>query len=81
MGPNGGEAARPQTPTEIQAAELLVANIGGVLKLWSRPISMVSQLKDDAIRMASGSPDLHEKAMATLRSIVRDLDSRDKAVS
>ena len=42
---------------------------------------MVSQLKDDASRMESGSPGLHEKAMATLRNIVRDLDSRDKAVS
>lgn len=70
------------TPNEvIQVVEMLVANMGDLVKLWARLIKMVSQLKEDAGRLAVGNAGFDGKVMATLEHIICELDSRDKTVS
>jgi len=79
---NRRDNLRPHTPNEIiRVAKMLVTDMGDLVKLWDRRIEMASQLEKDAGCLAAGSPDFHDKAMATLEHIIRDLDSREKTVS
>ena len=79
---NWRENSRPHTPNDIiQAVEMLVTDMGDLVKLWARLIKMVSQLKEDAGRLTAESPGFDGKVMATLEHIICDVDSRDKTVS
>ena len=79
---NWWENFRPHAPDEIiQTAEVLATDMGDLVELWARLIKMVSRLKEDAGRLAAGSPGFHDRVMATLEHVINDLDFRDKTVS
>ncbi|KAL4063991.1 hypothetical protein V8B97DRAFT_1876403, partial [Scleroderma yunnanense] len=63
----------------IQAAQTAVDSMGGLVRWWAELIEMISQLKEDAVRVVAVSPTLDSKATATLESLIQDLDSHDRA--
>jgi len=71
-----GMAVTPPNP-DIPAE--LATNMSRIVETCNRLIEMISQLKDETVYVAS--PGFNDKAMTTLGTVIRDLESRDREVS
>jgi len=72
---NGMAAAPPNQAIP----EKLATNMSGIVQTCNRLIEMISQLKEETVYVES--PGFNDKAMATLGTVIRDLESRDREVS
>lgn len=50
--------------------------MSGIVQTCNRLIEMISQLKEESVYVES--PGFNDKTMATLGTVIRDLESRDR---
>lgn len=66
-------------PPNQAIPEKLATNMSGVVQTCNRLIEMISQLKKEAVYVEI--PGSNDKTMAALKTVIRDLESRDREVS